>query len=88
MEAIIRWREPIRLIRERRRNAFARPPVKLAYAFAKQRDWLLNAFWWPDVTLRPLFVELAPNGIKVSYHAVGYFFERQGISLKVLHASE
>ena len=60
-----------------------------AYALQDHRDWLPALLAeQPDITLRALAAELAERGIKVSYFAVGHFFDHEGISFKSLRASE
>lgn len=57
---------------------------------AAHRDWLLaRVAQKPDITLRALLAELAMQGVKASYYAVWYFFQREGYSFKKsLYAGE
>ncbi len=53
------------------------------YALAGEREWLLARIAeTPDLTLRGLVAELLGRGIAVSYYAVWYFFDHEGISFK------
>src|SRR3954453_6763076 len=53
------------------------------HRLAGRREWLLTRIAEkPDLTLRAIMVELAADGVKVSYGAVWAFFAREGITFK------
>jgi len=59
-------------------------------AVARERDWTLTRITEkPDLTLRALLLELKARGMVVSYYALWYFLQHEGITFKKsLHACE
>ena len=78
--SVVKWSQ-----RKRWTGSAAAKPMggRRRMILAREREWLLARIAdQPDLTLRTVVAELAQRGIAVSYYAVWYFFEREGISFK------